>query len=91
MQEKLLTRAEVAQLLSVCLRSVDRLRAQGALPAIKVRSSVRFRPDDVRRLIGLEQGQTGFPVDGLDAPRAGRLTFRAPPLGLDDAPSVQQK
>ena len=52
MEEKLLSRAEVAGILNVSLRTVDRLRTEGALPAIKVRTSVRFRSDDVRRLIG---------------------------------------
>ena len=50
MSEKLLTRAEVAQLLSVSLRSVDRLVARGILPAVKVLSTVRFRPEDVKSL-----------------------------------------
>src|SRR5262249_40661638 len=50
MSEKLLTRAEVAQLLSVSLRSVDRLVARGILPAVKVLSTVRFRPEDVKLL-----------------------------------------
>jgi excisionase family DNA binding protein len=51
MTSKLLTRAEVAHILSLSLRSVDRLRARGILPAVKVLTTVRFREDDVRRLI----------------------------------------
>jgi excisionase family DNA binding protein len=52
----MLTRAEVALLLSVSVRSVDRLRKAGILPAIKVFSSVRFSEEDVRRaILGLQQ------------------------------------
>jgi excisionase family DNA binding protein len=48
---KLLTRDEVATLLSVSVRTVDRLRAEGLLPTVKVMSSVRFREEDVSRFI----------------------------------------
>ncbi len=47
--KEMLTRAEVAQILSVSLRTVDRLRRQAILPAIKVFTSVRFRAEDVRK------------------------------------------
>jgi excisionase family DNA binding protein len=53
---KLLTRAEVAELLAVSVRSVDRLRAEGLLPAVKVLTSVRFREDVVRGFIQQQQG-----------------------------------
>ena len=56
MQEKLLSRADVAEILNVSLRTVDRLRIEGTLLAIMVRTSVRFRSDDVRRLIGFQPG-----------------------------------
>jgi excisionase family DNA binding protein len=56
MSEKLLTRAEVATWLSLSLRSVDRLRARGILPAVRVLTSVRFREEDVRKLIDPRQG-----------------------------------
>jgi excisionase family DNA binding protein len=56
MSPKMLTRAEVAQLLSVSLRTVDRLRAQGILPAVKVFTSVRFREEDVKGFINSPQG-----------------------------------
>ncbi len=65
MSEKLLTRAEVAQMMSVSMRTIDRLRKEGALPAIKVFTSVRFREEDVRRAIAaLQQGGGGqtFPA-----------------------------
>ncbi len=51
MSEKLLTRAEVAEMLSISLRSVDRLRAHGYLPAVRVLTSVRFRAVDVQALM----------------------------------------
>jgi len=54
-QKEMLTRAEVAQLLSVSLRTVDRLRRQGVLPAIKVFTSVRFPEEAVRAFMGLQQ------------------------------------
>ncbi len=57
MSEKLLTRIEVAKILSVSVRSVGRLRAEGLLPAVKVLSSIRFREDDVKRF--LNQPQAG--------------------------------
>ena len=56
MTPKLLTRAEVAELLSVSVRSVDRLRAEGLLPAVKVLTSVRFREDVVKGFIQQQQG-----------------------------------
>lgn len=56
MSPKLLTRADVAHILSLSLRSVDRLRARGILPAVTVLSAVRFREEDVRRLIDPRQG-----------------------------------
>ena len=58
MSQKLLTRADVAQLLSISLRSVDRLRSHGLLPAIKVLTTVRFKEEDASAL--------------LDRQRAGR-------------------
>lgn len=55
MSEKLLTRSEVSDMLSISLRSVDRLRARGILPAVKVLSTVRFRAEDVKKLIDPQQ------------------------------------
>jgi excisionase family DNA binding protein len=56
MPPRLLTRAEVAQLLGVSVRSVDRLRKRQLLPAVKVFASVRFREEDVRRFITSQRG-----------------------------------
>ncbi len=44
---KLLLKSEVAELLGVSMRTVDRLRASGQLPAVRVRGSPRFLPADV--------------------------------------------
>ena len=49
--QPLLTRTQVAKLLSMSLRSVDRLVARGILPAVKLLSTVRFRPEDVQALV----------------------------------------
>jgi excisionase family DNA binding protein len=51
MSEKLLSRAEVAHLLSVSPRTVSRLRTRGLLPAVRVLSALRFRAEDVRALL----------------------------------------
>ena len=47
MSENLMTRAEVADLLHLSLRSIDRLRSQGLLPATKVLTTVRIKREDV--------------------------------------------
>jgi excisionase family DNA binding protein len=44
---RLLNKTEVAELLHVSVRSVDRLRESGALRAVRVRGRVRFRSEDV--------------------------------------------
>ena len=59
MSSRLLTRAEVAHLLSISLRSVDRLRARGILPAVNVLTTVRFREEDVQKVIAPRQGANG--------------------------------
>jgi excisionase family DNA binding protein len=45
--ERLLSKGEVADLLNVSVRSVDRLRDEGLLKEVPVRGSVRFAPEDV--------------------------------------------
>jgi excisionase family DNA binding protein len=51
--ETFLTREEAAELLGVSVRSVDRLRARGRLPAVQYlrRGRVRYRRDDVEALL----------------------------------------
>jgi excisionase family DNA binding protein len=58
---KLLTRDEVAQILSMSVRSVDRMKATGVLPAVKLLRSVRFRLEDVEALLKSDQGGTTTP------------------------------
>jgi len=41
MNDKLLTKKELSEVLSVSLATIDRMRLQG-LPAIKMRNAVRF-------------------------------------------------
>jgi excisionase family DNA binding protein len=57
----LMTRQEVANFLKVSLRSVDRLRESGALPAVMVLSNVRFRVEDVEALLNATPS-TGSPT-----------------------------
>jgi excisionase family DNA binding protein len=54
---KLLSRAEVAEVLSVSVRTIDRLREQGILPPVKVLTSVRFREEDVKNLVDSQLGK----------------------------------
>ncbi len=47
----LLEKTEVARQLCVSIRTVDRLRAAGDLPAIQVRGRVRFCVEDVQAFV----------------------------------------
>lgn len=47
----LLRKREVADLLVVSVRSVDRLIASGDLPRVRLGGSIRFRLEDVRNLV----------------------------------------
>jgi hypothetical protein len=61
----LLTRPEVALWLNICLRSVDRLRNRGLLPAAKVLSSIRFELEAVEAFLKAQRvtgtGSTSMP------------------------------
>lgn len=50
---KILTRGDVALLLRIPERSVDRIREEGKLPSFKINGSrrIRFWRDDVEKLI----------------------------------------
>jgi excisionase family DNA binding protein len=48
---RLLDKSEVADLLHVSARTVDRLRAGGDLRSLRVRGTVRFNPQDVQAFI----------------------------------------
>jgi excisionase family DNA binding protein len=60
---RLMTRKEVADFLKVSVRSVDRLRRSGALPAVMVLTKVRFRVEDVEALLN------ATPPTGSTTPR----------------------
>ena len=47
----LLSKKEVAETLSVSVRSVERLVARGVLKKIKIGGAVRFRSSDLHKLI----------------------------------------
>jgi excisionase family DNA binding protein len=49
--ERLLTRAEVADLMQLSQHTIDRWCREGRLPRVRVARAVRFRPSDVAALI----------------------------------------
>ena len=49
--EPLLRRSEVAELLGVSIRTVNRLAERGELEVVRIGRGARFRADDVRALI----------------------------------------
>lgn len=55
MSEQLLRKNDVARLLNVSLRTVDRLLASGTLPAVKVGSRVRVRPESIELFLNHQQ------------------------------------
>lgn len=54
----LLTREDVAQILSCSTRTVDRLVASGDLPAIRIGKLVRFNPETIQRLVSDPDGNS---------------------------------
>ena len=55
MPDKLLSKAEVADILNLSVRSIDRLRARGMLPAMKILNAVRFKWEDVQALLDAQR------------------------------------
>lgn len=51
MTNKLLTKRETADRLSVSTRTLDRIRSKGEIKAVWVGGQVRFRPEDVEKFI----------------------------------------
>jgi len=47
MEEEILTKKELAKLLKVTVRTIDRLRGEG-MPSFKVGNQVRFDKEDVK-------------------------------------------
>jgi excisionase family DNA binding protein len=48
---KLMTKREVAERLSISTRTLDRIRSMGEIKAVRVGGQVRFRPEDVEKFI----------------------------------------
>jgi len=63
---RLLTIEQVARRLAVSAPTVRRMMRQGSLRPVRLRGSVRFRPDDVERLIA---DSMGAPAQSLTASR----------------------
>jgi excisionase family DNA binding protein len=55
--ERLLTKRQAADLLSVSVRTLDRMRSTGEIQATKVRGSVRFDPTNIERYIARHTGR----------------------------------
>lgn len=51
MQKRLLTPKDVAELLQISVRTLERWVAEGKLPAIRLGRLIRFDPDDIRKFI----------------------------------------
>lgn len=49
--DRLLTKAEVQELLGISRATVDRIVASGELEALRIRGQVRFTEDDLRRYL----------------------------------------
>jgi excisionase family DNA binding protein len=67
MTDILLTTSEVAAQLRVHPNTVRALAARGELVRVKLGRSVRFRPDDIARII-----ETGVPATACGAAPGGR-------------------
>ena len=68
MEDRLLTFADLTQVLSVSRRTAIRLRDNGTIPSVKIGRAVRFRLSDIQRFI--ESG--GVPHRLTEGPRRGR-------------------
>ena len=49
--EPLLRAGEAAELLAISTRTLSRMTKEGDIPVIRLRKSVRYRREDVKRLI----------------------------------------
>jgi excisionase family DNA binding protein len=57
--EKLYTKKEVAELLSLTTRTIENLMKSGELPFVKVANRVRFKESDIKALIGDDENENG--------------------------------
>lgn len=60
MEEKLLDKKKVAEILNTTPRHVMDLARRGELPSLKVGRLVRFRPKDIERFIELRSKQRPY-------------------------------
>jgi excisionase family DNA binding protein len=60
--DRLLTKQQAADLLSVSVRTLDRMRSTGEIQATMVRGSVRFAPDAIERYIAKHTVRRGTPA-----------------------------
>jgi excisionase family DNA binding protein len=54
--QKLLSKRQAAAILSVSVRTLDRLRSTKEIRAVKVRGAVRFEPEEIERYIERQAG-----------------------------------
>jgi excisionase family DNA binding protein len=62
--DRLLTKKQAANLLSVSVRTLDRMRSTGEIQATIVRGSVRFSPEVIERYIIKHTGRRQKPAIG---------------------------
>jgi len=62
MEEQLLDKKEVAQILGTSCRHVLQLARMGALPSLKVGRLVRFQREDIDKFIRLQRDKRSFTV-----------------------------
>lgn len=60
MEERLLDKKQVAQILNTSCRHILDLSRRGELPSLKVGRLVRFRPKDVEKFIEIRSKQRPF-------------------------------
>lgn len=60
METRLLTKSEIAAQLRISVRTLDHLMADGRIPYLKLRRSVRFAPDAAQRLFGPFNGTSAI-------------------------------
>lgn len=58
---RLIDKAEVAEILQTCVRTVDRLRRTGQLAYVRVGRRIRFTEEDVRKFIETSRRQCPVP------------------------------
>ena len=86
----LLDKLDVAQYLDVSVGTVDNLRTQGKLGAIKVGSKVRFKPAEVERYLESERENVGgadVAVQDGGAKQGGKASRNGKVKGKEQKPA----